>query len=882
MHPSMNPPPATRATHRRAVVLTWLTAAVLLAVLVLSVGTLLLQGRREAIQRADEQVRRLVAGAEADVNRSLIGADLVLAGVPDIVWPANRPDGSLDVQLLHQLLVSLNDRHLLMTDVAVLDTTGRTLATGLPGSQRRGLVLPAELLQQLQAQPAAGLMVSAPVVGALSGERSLLLARCVQLYGGQPVIAVAELPLSLLSTLATHVGALAGLQLTLERDDGLLLLSLPPDDRRVGQALAVPLQRAGADGRALAAASRLDGVPARLAVRPTLHARLLVSAGLREADALAEWRRSSAAILVGAAVLALGLLLSATLAHCQLVRLARARKALADSWATLDQALASMGDAFLLCDASDRVLRWNARYEALFPWLGPTLRPGVSFRELATAAAAAIFGRSDGAEVTSWIDARVAQHGAADRELMQVLHTGAAISAVERRTPDGGIVSVYRDMSHAERRLGEAKAAAETANEAKSQFLANMSHEIRTPLNAVLGLNELLLDSPLSLDQRRHAELVRSSGQLLLALINDVLDLSRIEAGHLVLAQAPFDPRRLCDEVLALLGERARIQGLLLTLQVDAGVSAVLLGDAVRLRQVLFNLVGNALKFTEAGSVQARLSQHPILPEGSTPEVEMQLDVLDTGIGIPAAALPTLFDRFTQADSSAARRHGGSGLGLAITRELLQAMGGDIRVISAPGQGSRFVATWRARPQEGAVVLPQDPVAAAGARATPAPSPADANAALALDVLVAEDNPVNQLLIEAVLLRLGHRPVLVGNGREAVEQVRSRPWALVLMDMQMPELDGAAATRAIRALGGRTARVPIVAMTANAGAEDRRACLAAGMDDHLAKPVDTAALAAAIARVTDQAGAGAGPGTARAAAPVDARAGSLGDPATAD
>jgi signal transduction histidine kinase/ActR/RegA family two-component response regulator len=524
------------------------------------------------------------------------------------------------------------------------------------------------------------------------------------------------------------------------------------------------------------------------------------------------------------------------LARWQLARVLEARAAAAASAHMLDQALASMGDAFLLCDAQDRVLRWNQRYVKLFPWLNGVLVPGVPFRQLALAAAEALHQGGTADERAAWIERRVSLHREANTSWEQVLPDGVAVHAVERRTPDGGVVSLYRDMSMTERKLSQAKIAAEAANEAKSQFLANMSHEIRTPLNAVIGLNELLLRSPLADEQRRHAELVRGAGQLLLALISDILDLSRIEAGRLELKPEPFAPHQLAADVLAVLGERAQLQGLTLTLQVAARVSPVLIADGTRVRQVLFNLVGNALKFTERGGVEVQLDE--IECDGA---VLLELRVVDTGIGIPPEALPALFNRFTQVDSRAVRRHGGSGLGLAITREVVQRMGGSITVDSQPGRGSTFTARVSCRrPVPQAV-----PASAADAGDSDA---AQAGAWRALRVLVVEDNPVNVVLAEAMLRHLGHEPESVHNGLQALQALQAARWDLVLMDMQMPELDGAGATRAIRALPGPAARIPVVAMTANVLPEDREACLAAGMDDYLTKPLDVAALQAALAR----------------------------------
>jgi CheY-like chemotaxis protein len=361
-----------------------------------------------------------------------------------------------------------------------------------------------------------------------------------------------------------------------------------------------------------------------------------------------------------------------------------------------------------------------------------------------------------------------------------------------------------------------------------------MSHEIRTPLNAVLGLNELLLRSPLDAQQRAHAELIRSSGELLLALINDILDLSRIEAGRLELANLPFEPRRVVDEVVAMLRSPVEAKGLTLSVEVGQGVPRRLSGDPVRLRQVLFNLLGNALKFTDRGGI--RLGLRVEAPASADSVARLAIEVSDTGIGIPPQLLPRLFERFTQGDNSAERRHGGSGLGLAIAQQIVQLMGGTIEVSTRLGEGSTFVLRLP-------MTEPPDTPRATHAAALRPTAPA----APRRRVLVAEDNAVNQVLVRAVLERLGHECRIVGDGGAAVRAVAEDPPDLVLMDMQMPGLDGPGATRAIRALDGPAARVPVVAMTANARPEDREQCLAAGMDAYLSKPVDIAALEATIA-----------------------------------
>jgi PAS domain S-box-containing protein len=492
--------------------------------------------------------------------------------------------------------------------------------------------------------------------------------------------------------------------------------------------------------------------------------------------------------------------------------------------------------AFIEWDRESRIVGWNPAAERIFGWRREEALGQHAFL---------IVPEESRPAVAKLFDALGRDEGGTHSVNENVTRDGRIITCEWYNSPllddDGqvvAVVSLAHDITQKLREQDELRRArdqAEQAARAKSEFLANMSHEIRTPMNAVIGMTTLLLDSSLDPDQRDAAETIRSSSESLLTIINEILDFSKIESGRLELESLPFDPRRVLAETLDMVRPEAERRGLSLALDVDPAVSGAVLGDRTRFSQVLLNLVGNALKFTERGGVRVSATA---VPDADLPL--LLVAVQDTGIGIPRERRDRLFRPFSQVDASTTRRFGGTGLGLVISKRLVELMGGLMWVESEVGVGSTFHFTLIAPPTE----LPVAPPTAKG-EAWFDRSMADR---VPLAILLAEDNPVNQRVALRMLDRLGYQADLAPDGRAAVEAAAARAYDVILMDVQMPLMDGLEATRQIRRLPPPAGRPQIIAMTANVMKGDREACVAAGMDGYIGKPVRVEELVAALQR----------------------------------
>jgi PAS domain S-box-containing protein len=583
--------------------------------------------------------------------------------------------------------------------------------------------------------------------------------------------------------------------------------------------------------------------PAYWASLVVVYGMVLVSCILLVTHYAHSWRASraeAAAVLLGITLPVttgiMDVLRISLIGHMQMTPFAFSFSALAFSWGILHRGLWSlgpvarsrivdrMGDGVLVVDVEGRVVDAN---NAARRFLG---RP-----ELAVMGHNAVDILADHPELMLLLATATEQTRELDIGHPPRIFEATASPLTDAAGARSGVLLMLHDITgskQVEAELRREKERAEAATQAKSQFLANMSHELRTPMNGVIGMATLIAETRLDGEQQALVRTLASSADSLLTLLNDILDLSKIEAGRISFEETVLDLEQVVSEVVSILEAQARGKGVSLEAKLAGDMPRRLLGDPVRLRQIFLNLTSNALKFTSEGSVTIQVA----CEHRNDVDARLRIDVVDTGIGIAPDALGRIFDKFTQADSSTTRRFGGTGLGLTITRELTERMGGEISVESRLGAGSSFRVRLTLR-------LAKDGVAEAEAELQPEPAIRPG-----VRVLLAEDNLVNQKVALGMLERIGCRVALAVNGREAVTMQQEGDYDVILMDCQMPELDGYDATQEIRALERPGRRVPIIALTANALTTDRDRCLEAGMDDYLSKPVAKSTLLRALSR----------------------------------
>ena len=587
--------------------------------------------------------------------------------------------------------------------------------------------------------------------------------------------------------------------------------------------------------------------------RPILYGAILFVAGV----CALHFTAMSAVTLIPGRTPATGgvstLVLAACVAGAAAALLASANLITLEGWsrrrahAHVKDAIEPMAEGIAYFDADDRITVWNSRYAELVDAAG-VLLPGMSYRELLEGNVKAGAHPEAAGREEAWIDARVSNRRAFGTD--EHRNGERWVRAERRQTRDGGLVTVVIDVTEfrwANEVLAQARDAAEAANRAKSEFLANISHELRTPLNGVLGIAEVLAHTTLDARQREMVETIRTSGSSLEALLSDLMDLAWLESGKVAVEAEPFHLAEAVHAAAAPHRLQARAKDLDFVVDIAPELEGPVMGDPARLRQILANLISNAVKFTDAGEVRITVDR---------PGVPIRFRIKDTGVGIPAEDKDKIFERFHQADGSSTRRHGGTGLGLAICKQAAELLGGVLDCQSTLGEGSEFTLT---------LTLPAAHHAAAPAPAEPQSVDATAGAleALiqdneephALRVLVVDDHPTNRRVVEMILDQVGAERVSVENGKEALEAYINDHFDVVLMDIQMPVMDGLTATQEIRLVEKTEHRTPtpVIILSANAMPEHIEAGRAAGADRHLAKPISAIELLNVIAEVAGDA-----------------------------
>jgi signal transduction histidine kinase/CheY-like chemotaxis protein len=826
----------------------------LILLVLLATALAVWEGRQSAVHEYEDREVRLGIVLAEQAERAIQAADIVVAATVDQIQASGietdddlrREMTSEDVSAeLGQKLRNLPQ----LEALTIQDANGRAVNTSRFWPSAGRDLSASDVFRHFQDRSADNPYVSVPQIGRLSGEWTFFLARRIVGRDGRLVgVVTGTISLKYFTDLFDAVDRDDTVLISLLRRDGTFVVLHPRSPAFVGQRLPgdSPWYRVLASGGGLfEAIGFVSNAPRSTSVHPLRDYPLVIDVGTDNAIALAGWRRQALYISLGATLVIFTLLGLFRLTRTQFRRLAdnardlsaaaaalrSSEAALAAKSRVLESTLRYMDQGIMMITADRQVVAWNTRAAILLDLPEALLAKQPHFDEVQD------------------YQFQIGEFTETPQKLREAIEAGGMLEVptlYERRRPngrmleirsvpmpDGGVVRTYTDITDRHRaeefasaariQAEAARAVAEKASQAKTEFLANMSHEIRTPMNGVIGMNDLLLRSDLTQTQREWAVGVQESALALLGVIDDILDISKLEAGKVELETTDFHLGETLRAVFALMRPCGAKKGLAMVCRIDPAAERAVHGDPFRLRQVLLNLLGNAVKFTERGRVQLRAEPDP------ADTALVRIEVEDTGIGMSKQTLDRLFQKFAQADSSISRRFGGTGLGLAISRELTELMHGQLTAESTEGVGSLF-----------RVLLPlPSPVGEAASgetRGEPVLPPRS------LHILVADDNPINQRLLTGLLEGAGHRVTVAVNGRRAVEAVLQGQIDIVLMDVQMPVMDGVQATNHIRALPPPRRDIPIIALTADAlqGAAERYR--AAGMDGYLSKPLSAQAL----------------------------------------